>query len=72
MDHMRKLIANHMRESIDVSAHVYVMSEIDMTNIVNFVKKEDKVFNDKEGYTILHILHLLLMHVLKHLGITLK
>jgi len=50
MDHMRKLIANHMRESIDVSAHVYVMSEIDMTNIVNFVKKEDKVFKDKEGY----------------------
>jgi 2-oxoglutarate dehydrogenase E2 component (dihydrolipoamide succinyltransferase) len=50
MDHMRKLIANHMRESIDVSAHVYVMSEIDMTNIVNFVKKEDKVFKNKEGY----------------------
>ena len=50
MDHMRKLIANHMRESIDVSAHVYVMSEVDMTNIVNFVKKEDKVFKDKEGY----------------------
>ena len=50
MDHMRKLIANHMRESIDVSAHVYVMSEIDMTKIVNFVKKEDKVFKDKEGY----------------------
>ena len=52
MDHMRKLIANHMKESIDVSAHVYVMSEIDMTNIVNFVKKEDKVFNDKEGYPL--------------------
>ena len=52
MDHMRKLIANHMRESIDVSAHVYVMSEIDMTNIVNFVKKEDNVFNDKEGYPL--------------------
>ena len=50
MDHMRKLIANHMKESIDVSAHVYVMSEIDMTKIVNFVKKEDKVFKDKEGY----------------------
>jgi len=52
MDHMRKLIANHMKESIDVSAHVYVMSEIDMTNIVNFVKKEDKAFNDKEGYPL--------------------
>ena len=52
MDHMRKLIANHMKESIDVSAHVYVMSEIDMTNIVNFVKKEDNVFNNKEGYPL--------------------
>lgn len=52
MDHMRKLIANHMRESIDVSAHVYVMSEIDMTNIVNFVKKENNAFNNKEGYPL--------------------
>jgi len=52
MDHMRKLIANHMKESIDLSAHVYVMSEIDMTNIVNFVKKEDSAFNDKEGYPL--------------------
>jgi 2-oxoglutarate dehydrogenase E2 component (dihydrolipoamide succinyltransferase) len=52
MDHMRKLIANHMRESIDVSAHVYVMSEIDMTNIVNFVKQEDSAFKSKEGYPL--------------------
>jgi len=52
MDHMRKLIANHMKESLDVSAHVYVMSEIDMTNIVNFVKQEDSAFNRKEGYPL--------------------
>ena len=39
MDHMRKIIANHMKESLDVSAHVYVMSEIDMTDNVNFVKQ---------------------------------
>ena len=52
MDHMRKIIANHMKESLDVSAHVYVMSEIDMTNIVNFVKQEDSVFKIKEGYPL--------------------
>ena len=52
MDHMRKIIANHMKESLDVSAHVYVMSEIDMTNIVNFVKQEDSAFNSKEGYAL--------------------
>ncbi len=52
MDHMRKIIANHMKESLDVSAHVYVMSEIDMTNIVNFVKEEDSAFKSKEGYPL--------------------
>ena len=52
MDHMRKIIANHMKESLDVSAHVYVMSEIDMTNIVNFVKQEDSAFKSKEGYPL--------------------
>ena len=35
---MRRLIADHMRASLDTSAHVYLMTEVDMTKIVNFVK----------------------------------
>ncbi|GIS53145.1 hypothetical protein Ct9H90mP29_01870 [bacterium] len=39
MHHMRKLIAKHMKESLATSAHVYVMTEVDMTSIVDFVSK---------------------------------
>ena len=52
MDHMRKLIADHMRSSIDSSAHVYVMTEVDMTGIVNYVGLEGDVFYDKEGFKL--------------------
>ena len=38
MPKMRRLIADHMRASLDTSAHVYLMTEVDMTKIVNFVK----------------------------------
>ena len=50
MDHMRKLIADHMRASIDLSAHVHVMTEVDMTGIVNYVSLEGDAFYDKEGF----------------------
>ena len=36
MDHMRKLIADHMRSSLDTSAHVYVITEVDMTDISDY------------------------------------
>jgi 2-oxoglutarate dehydrogenase E2 component (dihydrolipoamide succinyltransferase) len=52
MDHMRKLIADHMRKSIDTSAHVHVMTEVDMTAIVNCVKSQGDVFYKKEGYKL--------------------
>ncbi len=52
MDHMRKLIADHMRSSIDSSTHVYVMTEVDMTGIVNYVGLEGDVFYDKEGFKL--------------------
>ena len=45
IDHMRKMISEHMRYSLDTSAHVYIMNEVDMTNIVQYVdEKEDKFF----------------------------
>ena len=52
MHHMRKLIANHMKESLATSAHVYVMTEVDMTAIVDFVIKQEKSFNDREGFNL--------------------
>ncbi len=52
MDHMRKLIADHMRASLDTSAHVYVMTEVDMTAIVNFVDANNDAFYKKEGYSL--------------------
>ena len=52
MNHMRKLISNHMIESIGTSAHVYLMTEVDMTSIVDFVKLENKSFFVKEGFNL--------------------
>tara|TARA_B100001146_G_C16168125_1_gene428775 strand:- start:118 stop:1404 length:1287 start_codon:yes stop_codon:yes gene_type:complete len=49
IDHMRKLIAGHMRYSLDTSAHVHVVSEVDMTSIVDFVTENEKSFLEKEG-----------------------
>ena len=31
LSHMRKVISNHMMDSITTSAHVYLMTEIDVT-----------------------------------------
>ena len=52
MDHMRKMIADHMRASIDTSAHVYVITEVDMTGIVNCVDTQNDTFYQKEGYSL--------------------
>tara|TARA_B100001093_G_scaffold153981_1_gene146690 strand:+ start:565 stop:1833 length:1269 start_codon:yes stop_codon:yes gene_type:complete len=50
MHHMRKMISKHMMDSLSTSAHVYVMTEVDMTSIVGFVKNEEKTFMQKEGF----------------------
>ena len=50
--HMRKLIAEHMRHSLDTSAHVYIMNEVDMTKIVNFIKKNEQYFYEKENFKL--------------------
>lgn len=52
MDHMRKLIADHMRASIDTSAHVYVLTEVDMTAVVNYVDSQGDTFYKKEGFNL--------------------
>jgi 2-oxoglutarate dehydrogenase E2 component (dihydrolipoamide succinyltransferase) len=52
MHHMRKMIADHMRKSIETSAHVYVMTDVDMTPIVEFVKMNEDSFLVKEGFKL--------------------
>ena len=52
MDNMRKLIAEHMRNSLDTSAHVYVMTEVDMSAIVNYLNKQEDTFYQREGYKL--------------------
>ena len=52
IDNMRKRISEHMRHSIETSAHVHIMNEVDMTNVVNFVKKEEDLFLIKEGFNL--------------------
>ena len=47
MDHVRKVIAKHMKASRETSVHVYSTSEVDMTNIVNYRNKNKSSFMDK-------------------------
>ena len=52
MPKMRKLISSHMKESLDMAAHVYLMTEVDMTKIVSFVSSNEENFNLKEGFKL--------------------
>ena len=47
MDHVRKMIAQHMIQSRDTSVHVYSSSEVDMTQIVDFRNSNKEEFNLK-------------------------
>jgi len=49
MDSMRKSIARHMVESIQTSAHVFMATESDMTNIVTYRTKNKDAFLQKTG-----------------------
>ena len=50
MDHVRRVIAKHMVDSVKKSPHVYSSVEVDMTNVVKFVKKS------KDRYFIIDLL----------------
>ena len=52
VDNIRKKISEHMRYSLDTSAHVHIMNEVDMTKVKDFVKKKEKSFYYKEGYNL--------------------
>ena len=52
MDKMRRSIAKHMRHSLDTSAHVHFMNEVDMTRIVNYVDENSSSFKMREGFPL--------------------
>jgi len=52
MDHMRKLIADHMRKSLDTSAHVYVITDVNMTEISNYLNQFEISFKEREGFKL--------------------
>ncbi|MFD0861204.1 dihydrolipoamide acetyltransferase family protein [Sungkyunkwania multivorans] len=49
MTRMGKLIAHHMVESVQTSAHVQSFVEVDVTNIWNWRNKHKKAFEQREG-----------------------
>ncbi|HEV8079776.1 MAG TPA: dihydrolipoamide acetyltransferase family protein [Chitinophagaceae bacterium] len=52
MDRMRKMIAKHMVDSKNISAHVTSFSECDVTNMVLWREKMKKEFEKREGEKI--------------------
>ncbi|MFD2555855.1 dihydrolipoamide acetyltransferase family protein [Sphingobacterium tabacisoli] len=52
MDRMRRLIADHMVNSIRTSPHVFSVVEADVTNLVNWRNKVKDSFKKREGENI--------------------
>ncbi|HRP01885.1 MAG TPA: 2-oxoglutarate dehydrogenase, E2 component, dihydrolipoamide succinyltransferase [Candidatus Kapabacteria bacterium] len=52
MDRIRQLISEHMVYSKHTSAHVTSVSEVDVTNIVNYRNKHKGSFEKSEGYKL--------------------
>ena len=52
MSHMRQMISKHMVDSLSTSAHVYVMTDVDMTRIVEFGKLNEVSFKNQESYNL--------------------
>lgn len=52
MDSVRKKIAVHMRQSLDTSAHVYSVSECDMTGVMELMYTKRPLFEKEEGFKL--------------------
>ncbi len=52
MDHMRKIISDHMQKSLQTSAHVHVVNEVNMTSIRKYISKKNELFKQKEGFDL--------------------
>ena len=52
MSHMRQMISRHMIDSLSTSAHVHVMTDVDMSRIVEFVRVNETAFKVQESYNL--------------------
>ena len=52
MSHMRQMISRHMIDSLSTSAHVHVMTDVDMSRIVEFVRMNETDFKVQESYNL--------------------
>lgn len=52
MGNMRRIIAERMRHSLDTAAHVYVMNEVDMSLILEFIQIKGAEFYEKEKFKL--------------------
>ena len=55
MDNMHRLMAEHMVKSKQISPHVTLVSEIDMTAIVQFRQSHAERFKSREGFTLTYL-----------------
>jgi 2-oxoglutarate dehydrogenase E2 component (dihydrolipoamide succinyltransferase) len=52
---IRKVIARHMRHSLDTAAHVTTVIEVDMTGVVNLRKKWKPEYQQRHGVNLTYI-----------------
>jgi 2-oxoglutarate dehydrogenase E2 component (dihydrolipoamide succinyltransferase) len=52
MERMRQIISEHMRKSLDTAAHVHVVSEADVTDMVEFCQQRGDRFLRQEGFKL--------------------
>lgn len=52
MDNVRKKIAEHMRQSLDTSAHVYSVSECDVSKVMSILQEKREEFLQQEGFKL--------------------
>src|SRR5204863_7966492 len=52
---IRKVIARHMRHSLDTAAHVTTVIEVDMTGVVNLRKKWKPEYQKRYGVNLTYI-----------------
>jgi 2-oxoglutarate dehydrogenase E2 component (dihydrolipoamide succinyltransferase) len=55
MDHIRQKIMNHMIKSRDTSVHVYGTTEVDVTRIEKYIKKNKEKILESEGIKLTYL-----------------
>jgi len=55
MSNMHRLMAEHMVQSVRISPHVSVVSEVDMSRIVTFRDTHAAAFKQREGFTLTYM-----------------